>query len=108
MNGKRHDIETEWYEGGSKEWEITRVDGKQYGMETAWRENGKKLHEGIPRNYDLQGATTKWRDNGMKAKEIYFIRTKPYEWMEWSKEGNVTNVSFPPLPRTNNKPKSKQ
>ncbi len=67
-----------------------------------WYDNGQKKFEYPRREGKMHGFAIWWWEDGQKKKEIYFIHTKPYGWMEWSKEGNLISATFheppPPLP----------
>ncbi len=125
VNGKRHGIETEWRESGSKHWDITWVDGKQHGLEIRWYENGDKewiitwadgKRHGLQRWWRLNdreysekkwrrgkkhGIITWWHRNGKKEKEIYYHCDDEYITIHYDEEGNLTETNFqePPLPR---------
>ncbi len=45
VNGKKHGLETEWWESGQKHWERMLRKNKKHGVNTVWRENGTRMWE---------------------------------------------------------------
>lgn len=93
-NGKKHGLDTEWYENGQKGWEhnyknnmlegkttswyengqkkieATYVDGNQHGLFTTWYENGQKNIEANYQDDNTHGLITYWYENGQKKSEM--------------------------------------
>ncbi len=97
MAGKLHGMTMKWWKNGNKKWEAMWRDDKLHGVAMQWSQNNTKWQERTWVGDQEHGVRTDWHDNSQKRQEIYFVCGKECARVEWSIEGNVTEVYFSPL-----------
>ncbi len=92
---KKHGMETWWHENGEKWCERKWMEGKMHGMETGWYEGGQKHWEEMWKEDKRHGVYSRWWENGQKRYEAHYLDHEVYAEIEWDKRGIVTEVEFP-------------
>ena len=94
-DGKRHGLETYWYENGQKQSEHTHKDGIEHGPGAAWYENGQKKAEWNFKDRRTHGPGTTWYENGQKKAETTYKDSNLVTSTIWKPNGEKcpgTNV----------------
>ena len=98
--GKKHGLQTLWYENGQKKGERTYKDGKQDGLMTWWYKNGQKKAETTFTD-DKVMTSVVWRPNGEKCPvtnvvngngaKVYYNEDGTVERRETYRDGEIVS-----------------
>jgi len=80
---------TTFYSNGQQATQIDFVNGKRHGIESRWFEDGTKKFEGRFQENTLVGVFEEWHQNGQRKSQAVWQGGKRESITEWDENGNL-------------------
>jgi antitoxin component YwqK of YwqJK toxin-antitoxin module len=78
-----------FYSNGQQATQIDFVNGKRHGIESRWFEDGAKKFEGRFQENTLVGVFEEWHQNGQRKSQAVWQGGKRESVTEWDENGNL-------------------
>jgi hypothetical protein len=78
-----------FYSNGQQATQIDFVNGKRHGVESRWFEDGTKKFEGRFQDNTLVGVFEEWYQNGQRKSQAVWQGGKRESITEWDENGNL-------------------